>query len=218
MDKTRKPKRQKGKILFYYFWLFIFGSIVGFWLEGVWCILTKGHWENHSALVYAPLCVIYGFGALVMYGLSGQCEKKPLILQGIIFIGAGTVLEYSLSVLQEAVFGSVSWNYSKRFLNFQGRVCLFMSMLWGMLGIIFVKWIFPFLKKLICRMYCTSLKVVTAVLLVLLLLDTGISVLAVNRWRERNYGIENHSMVAEWLDTNYDNGRMEKIYPTMRFP
>ena len=44
------------------FWLFFLGSIAGFVLEGLWRIILVGHWENHSATVWGPFCIVYGIG------------------------------------------------------------------------------------------------------------------------------------------------------------
>ncbi len=40
------------------FWLFFFGSIAGFILEGLWRILKKGTWENHTATVWGTLFIV----------------------------------------------------------------------------------------------------------------------------------------------------------------
>ncbi|MBQ8345061.1 MAG: hypothetical protein IJY42_02210, partial [Clostridia bacterium] len=39
------------------FWLFLFGSVLGFLLEGVWSIFKRGQWDNHSATVWGPFCI-----------------------------------------------------------------------------------------------------------------------------------------------------------------
>lgn len=53
------------------FWLFMAGSALGFIAEGLRCVLTDGHWENHSSTVWGPFCIIYGVGALAVYLISG---------------------------------------------------------------------------------------------------------------------------------------------------
>lgn len=44
------------------FWVFMAGSVLGFIVEGLWCVLRKGAWENHVATVWGPLCLVYGVG------------------------------------------------------------------------------------------------------------------------------------------------------------
>ncbi len=104
------------------FWLFMLGSMAGFVLEGVWCILRKGHWEHHAATVWGPFCIIYGIGAVVVYLLAMLLQKRGLVVRFAAFSAADAVVEYCSSLFQEVCFGSVSWNYSAHFLNLGGRV------------------------------------------------------------------------------------------------
>lgn len=60
------------------FWLFMLGSVAGFVLEGLWCILMEGHWENHSATVWGPFCIIYGIGAAAVSLLSILLKGRVL--------------------------------------------------------------------------------------------------------------------------------------------
>lgn len=136
----------EGSEAFDAFWLFAIGSVVGFLLEGIWCVLHKGRWENHAALLYGPLCVIYGVGANVIYWTCQRWAAEPLGIQLIVFALAGSAVEYLLSALQEAVFGSVSWDYSDRSMNLHGRICLQMSLIWGFLGLVFSGLVFPGLR------------------------------------------------------------------------
>ena len=57
------------------FWLFMFGSVAGFLIEGIWCVIRSGRWENHSATLWGPFCIIYGFGAVLVYLLALFVKK-----------------------------------------------------------------------------------------------------------------------------------------------
>jgi uncharacterized membrane protein len=48
----------------------------------------------------------------------------------------GTVLEYFTSLLMEKIFHAVYWDYSKEFLNVQGRICLKYAVIWGLLSLV----------------------------------------------------------------------------------
>lgn len=104
------------------FWLFMLGSVVGFILEGLWCILLQGHWEHHSATVWGPFCIIYGIGAVAVYLLSVVLKNQNLLVQFAAFTVSGAAVEYFGSLFQELCFGSVSWDYSEHILNLGGRV------------------------------------------------------------------------------------------------
>lgn len=49
------------------FWLYLTGCIAGVIIEGVFCLVTKGHWESHVVSVFGAFNVLYGFGAVLLY-------------------------------------------------------------------------------------------------------------------------------------------------------
>ena len=58
-----------------------------------------------------------------------------------------SIFEYITSWVLEFTFGMRWWDYTNEFLNLEGRICLIFSLLWGILGIIFVDKIHPFVEK-----------------------------------------------------------------------
>ena len=94
------------------FWLFMLGSILGYLLEGFWCILTKGHWEHHAATLWGPFCIIYGIATIVLYITAYYIQKQRVWVQLGLLMGVGVLIEYTASLLQEVFFGSTSWDYS----------------------------------------------------------------------------------------------------------
>ena len=87
-------------------------------------MIRTGAWENHAATVWGPFCIIYGFGAAALYWISGQASDLPIWAQFLLYALIGAAVEYLGSWGQELVFGSVSWDYSDRLLNINGRICL----------------------------------------------------------------------------------------------
>ena len=83
------------------FWLFMLGSILGYLLEGFWCILTKGHWEHHAATLWGPFCIIYGIAAIVLYITAYYIQKQRVWVQLGLLMGVGVLIEYTASLLQE---------------------------------------------------------------------------------------------------------------------
>ena len=199
------------------FWLFLFGSIAGFLFEGVWCVFRKGHWENHSALVWGPFCIVYGIGAVAVYLLSGCLDKKNWPLQFLAFSLSGGMVEYFTGLFQELVFGSVSWDYSKHWLNIGGRVSLKMALLWGVLGILFVHFIYPHLRRLLNKIRGQTVKITCVILTIFMAVNILVSSAAVLRWRERTNNMPPSNQTEELLDRFYEDETMETIYPNMRF-
>ena len=45
---------------------FIIYSVVGYIIETLFGIVTKGRWESRQSFLYGPFCAIYGLGAVIM--------------------------------------------------------------------------------------------------------------------------------------------------------
>ena len=220
MNKIKPAsKRAAVKINFHsLFWLFFLGSIIGFIFEGVWQILKKGHWENHSATILGPFCIIYGIAAMILYAVSSPLKNKNIFLLFLIFAISGSVLEFLASLFQELVFGSVSWNYKKQFLNISGRVSLKMTVVWGILGVLFIKIFYPLFTFLFSKMQGPVWIFTCALLTVFMVANLLLTSVAVLRWGER---VKDNSppsnSVEEFFDENYDNDKMTYIFTNIKF-
>lgn len=212
-------KEPKSKITYSkMFWIFLLGSLAGFVLEGLWCIFKTGAWESHSATVIGPFCIIYGFGAVVVYLISTRIKGRSLLFQFIHFSVAAALVEYFGSLFQKIVFSSVSWDYSDHFMNISGRVSLQMTLIWGVLGIFFVRFFLPLLVRLFGKKRHRIWKVVCVLLSVFMAVNLLLSATAVIRWRERvTKNILPDNSFEQFLDETYDNKTMKQNYPNMRF-
>lgn len=199
------------------FWLFIIGSIAGYVLEGLWCILTKGHWEHHSATVWGPFCIIYGVGAVAVYLFSTFLKDKNLLIRLAVFTISGATVEYLGSVFQELCLGSISWNYSEHIFNLGGRVSLKMALLWGVLGILFMQFLFPPINRLFEKMKGKGWKIACMVTTVFMTVNLLVTAAAVIRWRTRVEAPETADPAVQWLDNTYNDQTMEKLFPNMQF-
>ena len=67
------------------------------------------------------------------------------------------------------------WNHK---INIKGRVCLTNSIYWGILGILFIKYIHPFVEQNITSINPNVLKNATLIITFLFIIDTTISVIS----------------------------------------
>lgn len=132
------------------FWLFMFGNVLGVLLEGTWCRLIFGHWETHVATIWGPFSLIYGVGAVMFY-ISGEKIRstgyKGVVARFCSIAIVATVFELACGLLLEYGMGMKAWDYSKSFMNYKGLICLKMTLLWGLAGVIFAYMVVPKLKK-----------------------------------------------------------------------
>lgn len=203
------------------FALFLIGSFLGFIIENVWTII-KGHFILRRGLIYSPLIPIYGIGALAYYfvynNLLFKRENKVTYILKIFLIGfaLGGIVEYFCSYFQESIFGTVSWEYSKMRFNLNGRISLFHSVCWGLLGIVFYKFIIPFFKRQMKYLANKKVKIVIIILSLLLLCDCTISYLACHRETERRNNIPATNSLEKYLDKQYTDEFIHQIYNNSR--
>ena len=199
------------------FWIFFLGSIIGFILEGIWSILKRGQWENHSATVWGPFCLVYGIGAVVIYLLASWLDGKNVFLQYAVYAVAGSAVEYLTSLFQEIAFGSKSWDYTHHTVNLGGRVSLQMTLLWGILGLAFIYFAYHPLKNLFAKYDGKTNRILVSILTIFMVANLAVSALAVRRWAERRSGIAPRTQIGVILDERFDDDRMKKIYSNMEF-
>jgi uncharacterized membrane protein len=199
------------------FWVFFFGSILGFLIEGIWNIILVGEWVDHSATVVGPFCAVYGVGAVGAFLVSRLLPRRAVGLQFLAFAFTGGAVEYFTSLFQERTFGSVSWDYSSHTLNLGGRVSAQMAILWGMLGTVFVGLIYPTLKKLLGRMHTQKWHIFCVACSVFMAFNLILSASAIFRWKERKEALPPSSRWESYLDATYPDVHMEYVYSDTHF-
>ncbi len=141
MEK-KKIRLNKTQFLILYFFLF---SFLGWLLETIFCVFKLGYFTKRGFL-FGPICPIYGFGGLILIMVLSKYKKdnlKLFIYSAFIF----SAFEYIVSYILEAIFSMHWWDYTGEFLNLNGRIGAFYFLAWGVIAIVFINHIFPFLKK-----------------------------------------------------------------------
>ena len=124
--------------------------------------------------VFVIGCLIGYLGMLAFYIILPYVNKWYHIfwISGIL----GGVTEYFCSYFQERWFGTISWDYTNLFLNLNGRTSIMYCVLWGILGIIFIKLIYPFLEMILNKLVNKfSIKLVTSFVAVFMIFNITIS-------------------------------------------
>ena len=200
------------KVLFNYFWLFVITSVIGYIIEGVFTFFPEHIWLNHSALVIGPFDLIYGVGALLLTILLYKYRNDSIIKLYILGFIGGSIIEYIVSWTMELAFDFSAWNYSNNFLNVNGRVALIYSIFWGFLSIVWIKYIYPFLEKLINKLDKPIWHKVAIVLAIFLVLDGILSINAIFRANARDKKIDAKNKYEEFLDKTFPNKYLNWTY------
>ena len=152
---------------------FIIYSVIGWAYETLYTYITTGNFTNRGFL-FGPLCPIYGLSLLVMILLCPDLNRSFLsLITRCAF--AATLMEYITSSWMEYVFDKRWWDYSDMFMNINGRVCLGASLLFGVLGAGFIRYIHPALVSITELISNQAMRVIDRIILVLFLYDILLS-------------------------------------------
>lgn len=197
--------------------IFVIGSFVGVVIELLWCLITNGYLESRSGLVYGPFNMLYGVGAVALTLSLYQFRNHS---RWISFFGGfiiGSIIEYLCSFFQELLFNSRSWDYSDMPFNINGRICLLYSIFWGILGVLWIKNLYPRMAEWILKIPNKIGIVVTWVMIVFFIFDGAVSYTAIYRWNQRINGIDAGNSFWEFVDERFPDERMQRIYANMVF-
>lgn len=90
-------------------------------------------------------------------------------------------------------------------------------MFWGILGVFFLRDIYPLFDKFMGYFSDGTIKILTIIFLVFLIPDIIISALAVRREVARMKGVQAKNALDRFLDKKYPDEFLKKIYPNMIF-
>lgn len=127
----------------------------------------------------------------------------------------GGITEFMGSLVKEIFLGIRLWDYSHQPFNIFGRTSLLYSFLWGLLGILFIKVIYPFLTKLIGKLGLIQKKNFTRLFLLAFILNLIVTGFALQRWNDRQAGEAPANTLEEKIDQHFPDQVLEKIYPSL---
>lgn len=230
MEKTQIKNK-----LHYALWYFIIFSVVGLIVETSYCYATMHILESRKGFYLGPFCPIYGFGAtvLVLTLEKYKNNKFKLALYGGIL---GSVVEYLLSFILEALYGARFWDYGWVNYNLNGRICITYSIFWAILSVILVGLLCPKINKLIDKIgnnskiyelgFLPKLKsrlFIDLGVFIFFIFDVLITIWAINTYQNRvlndYYNIENknkNNLIQIIEDNCFSNEKMLLYFPNLR--
>ena len=207
---------------------FVFYSFIGYLLETGFGLISKGVIESRQSFLFGPFCAIYGIGAILMIITLNKFKDRPVLL----FFGGvvvGSVAEYGMSFVCEKVFHFIWWDYSDYFLNINGRVCLYFSVMWGALAILLIRYVNPFFNKILLKISNTKnyklIKGLFKFLMVFLIFDIIATIVALRIFyiqldTDFNVSNTNRYIVARTFNKQDENIDLKEtillIYPNIR--
>ena len=120
---------------------FIISGFIGWCYETIITSVYLGHFEDRGVLP-VPLLPIYAFFALFL-SLVYRKKEPSWYIVFIVCTVVTTIFEYISAVVTEKIYGYMLWDYFAWPLNFQGRISLFSSLIFGAFSVLFVKGVRP---------------------------------------------------------------------------
>ncbi|MDO4338757.1 MAG: putative ABC transporter permease [Eubacteriales bacterium] len=185
-------------------WLFFVYSFLGWILETVTAAAKQKRFVNRG-LVNAPLCVIYGIGAVLITVFCQELTGFWLFAYSVIL---STVLEWTAGHLIELIYHERWWDYSQMRWNIDGYVCAAVSAFWGILAVLMMKWGNPLFIHLFGIIPEIPGMVLILSLLILLGIDMGATLIVISGRSKR---IRQWKAVDLWL-THISTRFGQKIY------
>ncbi|MDO4266455.1 MAG: putative ABC transporter permease, partial [Eubacteriales bacterium] len=185
------------------FWVFLLGSFYGDIVETLFVRVTAGEWMSRSSLVFGQFSLVWGIGCflltLFLHRMIGW-EDRYILIAGTVLGGA---FEYFCSVFTEKAFGVVFWDYSHMRFNLNGRINLLYCFFWGIMAVVWLKMIYPWMSKCIERIPVLWGKVLTWVLLVFMVVNIFISAAALYRMNMRDADPQPRNWAERYVDTHF---------------
>lgn len=167
-----------------YFLAFLIYSILGWIMECTLGIIENHKFVNRGFLI-GPYCPIYGVGVIGVTLLLSKFTNNLIVLFILSLILCGS-LEYFTSYIMEKIFNARWWDYTNRKFNINGRICLETLLPFGIISVLILKYLNPFIFNNLYRIPLNILKYVSITLFVLYLIDTCISLKIISNFKDMN--------------------------------
>ena len=200
------------------FWLMCVYSVGGWVVETIVGIVRNKRFTNKGFL-NGPYCIIYGIAAVIVTVGFEELQESLLFL----FVGSAvlcTVIEWIAAKSIEKVAKVRLWDYSGKRFNLDGYICLQYSMIWGLAGMIGLKYCNPFLNNLYRLLNGSVFHICLWVVFWLLAVDFAGSYFAARGMAEKYPGVESvnntltivRTHLGNWMADHMER-RLKKAYP-----
>ena len=202
-----------------YFILYIIYSFIGWVIEVIATSKDNKGFVNRGFLI-GPYCPIYGTCALLMILILPNQENIFLLFLMSLLICS--ISEYLTSYVMEKLFKARWWDYSSRRFNLNGRICLKISLGFGLLGVILVRYVNPFITSYLIKIPNNIVDIIFYILIIIFAIDNIISFKVVLKIKETTKFIkmDNTREITEKVKAILGNSflvkRLLKAFPDFR--
>lgn len=212
-----KKRQHIGKVTYQkMFWLFMICSLFGVLIEGVWYYFKHDHWETHVVSIWGPFCIIYGIAAVVLYITAHALHGHNVIVRFAAASAASTAVEFLCGIVLRYGLDMKAWDYSDYPLNFMGLVCVKMTVIWGLAGVVF-GWLLPLVDSGLDWLTGNFWEIACLLLTVFMAVNFILTGICLWRWSQRHKGHSPSTSFTELIDDKYDDDYMSDRFCEWHF-
>lgn len=167
--------------------VYALAGLIGTVHKTIWAYLAKGMFEYRNGSILTPLQLRVRYPR---WPSSSRCAVstggwKVVLVGGL----AGGMLEFAMSLIQQYLLGSRSWNYANEPLNIGGRTTVPFMLFWGLLCYLIVRFILPLVLWLVHLIDDTWHTRLATILLAWILIDAVVTLPAIFLYGQRANGV-----------------------------
>lgn len=209
------------------FWICMFWCFLGCVLEELWWVLVvePGTFQNRTGLLFGPFSPIYGLGSMLLTVILNRFSRRGWPAVFVASAVCGCVFEVAVGAYMQSGYGTVSWDYSdatvlglvadplSRLTG--GRTSLQFALIWGALGLLWIRGMLPRLIGLVDRIPWRLRYVTTALCFALMMANGLMTLQALGYWQARLGGAQPTGAVESFYASQFDNDFMKSRFESM---
>lgn len=200
------------------FWIFVVASILGLFMEEIvhFLFVVPGQWQDRAGLLFGPFSPIYGCGAVLMTLFLNRFHKSNWLIIFLVAAVIGGAFEALTSLFMQYAFGAVAWDYSNMPGSlFGGRTSLPFMGCWGLLGVVWIKLLLPFMLRVVNFIPWNWRYVLTTVAACFILVDAVMTLQSLDCWYERLSGDPVDTPIQQFYDHEFNDAYMADRFQSM---
>lgn len=195
--------------------IFLVLSFLGLIGESIVSFFQDGFWKNRAGLLWGPFSPIYGLGAVILTAVLYPVRKKNPLLVFLLSAVVGASFEWIAGAFFEQAFGIVAWSYAGQWGNLGDHTSLPMAVVWGLLGLLWIKLGYPVLARLAHDLPERASRIATWAVAVFFVVDAACTLVAFDCWYQRAAGEAPASALEQFFADCFDDDYMARRFETM---
>lgn len=209
------------------FWVCIFWCFLGFVLEELWWVLVvePGTFQNRAGLLFGPFSPIYGLGSMLLTVVLNRFSRAGARAVFLASAVCGCVFEVAVGLYMQSGYGAVSWDYSDATVLglfpdplsqlTGGRTCLLFALIWGLLGLLWIRVMMPRIVRLVDRIPWRLRYAATGLCFALMMANGLMTLQALGYWQARLGGDVPSTPIESFYATQFGNDFMSSRFESM---